>query len=57
MWMYLGPSCPNCSFSIELDDAEIDAQIRGILVHGPSAFPLRERVVSPWVSLLKLIFI
>jgi hypothetical protein len=33
MWMYLGPSCPDCSFSTELDDAEIDVQIRGILVH------------------------
>jgi hypothetical protein len=27
MWMYLGPSCPDRSFSIELDDTEIKARI------------------------------
>jgi hypothetical protein len=33
MWMYPGLSCPNRSFSAELDDVEINTQIRGILVH------------------------
>jgi hypothetical protein len=53
MWMYPEPSCPDCSFSAELDNAEINAQIRGILIHGanqnsgPKPVPLRERVVSP----------
>jgi hypothetical protein len=31
MWMYPGPSCPDRSFSTELDDAEIDTQIWRIL--------------------------
>jgi hypothetical protein len=63
MWTYPGPSCPDRSFSVELDDTEINAQIRGILVHGanqnsdPSPVPLREGVVSPCVSLLELIFV
>jgi hypothetical protein len=39
MLMYLGPSCANRSFSAKLDDAEIDAQIRWILVHGPIRIP------------------
>jgi hypothetical protein len=61
MRMYPGPSCPDRSFSAELADLEIDAQIRRILVHrvnrnsGPSLTPLREGTISPWVSLLKLI--
>jgi hypothetical protein len=59
--MYLGPSCLDCSLSIELDDADIDAQIQRILAleahqnSGPSLINLREGVISPWVSLLKLI--
>jgi hypothetical protein len=63
MWTYLGPSCPDHSFSVELDDTEINTWIRGILVYGvnqnsgPSPIPLREGVVRPWVSLLELIFI
>jgi hypothetical protein len=63
MWMYPWPSCPNHSFPTELDDTEINARICGILVHGanqnpdPNSIPLRGGVVSPWVSLLKLIFI
>jgi hypothetical protein len=63
MWMYLGLGCPDRSFSAELDDTEINAQIQGILVHGanqnsgPSLVPLREGVISPWVSLVKLIFV
>jgi hypothetical protein len=27
--MYPGPSCPDCPFSIELDDTEINTQIKG----------------------------
>jgi hypothetical protein len=48
MCMYPGPSFPNRSFSAELDDAEIDAWIRRILVYkvnqnsGPSPVPQRE---------------
>jgi hypothetical protein len=63
MWVYPGPSCPNRSFHTELDNAKINTQIRGILVHGagqnsgPSPIPLMEGVVNPWVSLLKLIFV
>jgi hypothetical protein len=63
MWMYPGPSHPDRSFSIELDNAEIDAWNQGILVHGvnrnsgPSPIPLREGAISPWVSPLKLILI
>jgi hypothetical protein len=63
MWMYPGPSCPDHSFSAELDNVEINARIHGILVYGanqnpsPSRIPLRGGVVSPWVTLLKLIFV
>jgi hypothetical protein len=63
MQMCLGPSCPNRSFSTELDDVEINAQILGVLVHGanqnscPSLIPLGEGVISPWMSLLDLISI
>jgi hypothetical protein len=63
MWMYPGPSCPIHSFSIELDDTEINTQIRGIPAHGADLsfgfglIPLREGVNCPWVSLLELIFI
>jgi hypothetical protein len=39
MWMYPGPSCPDCSFSAELDNAEINAKIQGILVHGANKNP------------------
>jgi hypothetical protein len=61
MWMYLGPSYPDHSFFAELGNAEIDIQVRRILVHrvhqnsGSSPIPLREGVISPWVSPLKLI--
>jgi hypothetical protein len=51
-WVYPGPSCPDRSFSTELDDAEINANQNS----GPNLIPLREGVVNPWVSLLKLIF-
>jgi hypothetical protein len=63
MWMYQRPGYPNRSFSAELDNAEINSRIRGILVHrvdqdpGPSPIPLREGVASPWVGLLELTFI
>jgi hypothetical protein len=61
MWRYPGPSCSDHSFSAELDDKEIDTQVRMILalrVHqssGPFPIPLVEGVISPWVSPLKLI--
>jgi hypothetical protein len=63
MWVFLGPSYPDRSFSAKPDDAKINAQIQGIIVHGadqdsgPSPTPLWEGVINPWVSLLKLIFI
>jgi hypothetical protein len=63
MLMYLGLSCPNRSFSAELDGTEINTRIRGILVHGANQnsgnrlVPLREGAISPWVSFLELIFI
>jgi hypothetical protein len=53
MWMYPAPSCPDRSFSAELDDAEINAWIWGILVHGAnqnpgsSMIPLRGGVINP----------
>jgi hypothetical protein len=53
MWMYPAPSCPDHSFSAELDDAEINARIWGILVHGAnqnpgsSMIPLRGRGHQP----------
>jgi hypothetical protein len=34
MWMYPRPSCPDHPFSIELDDMEINMQIRGVLAYG-----------------------
>jgi hypothetical protein len=34
MWMYLGPSCPDHSFSEELGDMEINTQICWVLAHG-----------------------
>jgi hypothetical protein len=61
MWMYAGTSCPDRSFSIELDEVEIKARILRFLAlrahrnSGPSSIPLREGVISPWVSLLELI--
>jgi hypothetical protein len=34
MWMYPGPSCSNHSFSIELDNAEINTRVQRILALG-----------------------
>jgi hypothetical protein len=34
-----GASCPGHSFSTELDNAEINARIQGILVHGANHNP------------------
>jgi hypothetical protein len=31
MWMYPGPSCPDCPFSEELRAVEVDAQIHKVL--------------------------
>jgi hypothetical protein len=60
MWMYLGPSCPDCPFSLELDDTEINTLIQGVHARGADmnvvsslAF-LRERVNSSLVSLFEL---
>jgi hypothetical protein len=63
IWMYPGPSCPDRPFSIELNDMEINTWIRGVLTHGADQnfgfglVPLREWVLSPCVSLLKLTFV
>jgi hypothetical protein len=60
MLMYLGPTCPDDSFSTELDNAKIGIWIRRILAleahqnSGPSPIPLREAVIIPWVSPLEL---
>jgi hypothetical protein len=61
MWMYPRPSCSDRSFPVELDDAKIDTRIWRLIALGPhrnsdpSPIPLREGVVNPWVSPLKLI--
>jgi hypothetical protein len=61
MWTYPRPSCPDRSFSTNLDNAEIDIRIRRILAlrenrnYGPSSIPLRERVVISKVSPLELL--
>jgi hypothetical protein len=58
MWLYPRPSCPDCSFSAELDDLEIDSWIRRILTlgahrnSGPSPAPLREGVISRPLKLI-----
>jgi hypothetical protein len=60
LWMYLGLSCPDHPFSVELDDTEINTQIRGVLAHGADhnfgsgPIPLREGVDNRCVSLLEL---
>jgi hypothetical protein len=60
--MHLGPSCPDCPFSVELGNTEINTGIRGVLAYGadpnfgPSLILLRERVDNLWVSLLGLTF-
>jgi hypothetical protein len=63
IWIYLGPSCPDRPFSVELDDMEINTRIRWVLAHGADQnfgsglVPLREGVLSPCVSLLELTFV
>jgi hypothetical protein len=53
MWIYPRLSYPNCPFSTELDDTEINIRIQGVLAHGADQnfgsgpFPLGEGVVSP----------
>jgi hypothetical protein len=62
MWMYRGPSCPDCPFSEELGDAEINTCIHRVLAHGvilnPRAgpTPLREGVDGTRVSLFAFTF-
>jgi hypothetical protein len=47
MWMYLGPSCPDCPFTDELGDAKINTRIHKVLAHGadlnPGAGPIEGR--------------
>jgi hypothetical protein len=63
MWRYPGPDCLDRSFQAELGDAELDTRVQGILALGvnrrtsPSLVSLREGVISPWVSQLKLAFV
>jgi hypothetical protein len=53
LWMYLGPSCPDHPFSMELGDSEINTRIQWVLAHGADqnfgfgSIPLREGVESP----------
>jgi hypothetical protein len=62
MWVYLGPSCPDRPFSVELGDMEVNTRIQGVLAHGvdqnlgSGLIPLREGVDNPWVSSLGLSF-
>jgi hypothetical protein len=62
MWMFPGPSCPDCPFFAELDGVEVNTRILGVLAHGDDLIfsfdlvPLREGADSPWVSLLELTF-
>jgi hypothetical protein len=59
MWRYPGPSCPDHFFLAKLADVEIDTRVRRVIaleVHqssNPYLIPLREGVVSPWVSPLR----
>jgi hypothetical protein len=59
MRMYSGPSCPDRSFSKELDETEINTRIHRVLALGDdlnlraSTAPLMEGVNNTWVSLLK----
>jgi hypothetical protein len=39
MWMYPGPSCPDCPFSEELDNAEINTRIHKVPAHGANLNP------------------
>jgi hypothetical protein len=63
MSMYPGPSCPDCPFSTELGNVEINTRIQGVLAcgvdlnFGSSLVPLRECVDSPWLSLLEFTFV
>jgi hypothetical protein len=62
MWMYLGPSCPDCPFTDELGDAKINTRIHKVLAHGadlnPGAgpTPLREGVDCTRESPLRPVF-
>jgi hypothetical protein len=62
MWMYLGPSYPDRSFSEELGDAEINTRIHKVPAHGvdlnpgASPAPLREGVDNTRVSLFAFTF-
>jgi hypothetical protein len=60
LWRYLGHGCPNRSLQAELEDAEVDTRVWGILAlvvnqrTSPSLVSMREGFVSPWVSPLEL---
>jgi hypothetical protein len=49
---------PDCPFSEELGDTEVNTQVHEVLAHGvdpnlgTSPVPLREGIGNPWVSLL-----
>jgi hypothetical protein len=56
MWLYPGSSCPDCSFSQESGDAEMNTRIHKVQDHGVDLnhrvgpAPLREGVASTRVS-------
>jgi hypothetical protein len=60
MLRYPGPGYPDCSFSAELMDMEVEAWVQKLLALGvrqpstPGPASLREGVDSPWVSLFEL---
>jgi hypothetical protein len=62
VWMYPGPSCLDCPFFEELDDAEINTRIHRVPAHGIDLSPrvglahLREGVDITRVSLSAFTF-
>jgi hypothetical protein len=61
MWRYSGPSYPDRTFSAKLANVEVDTRVQRILAlrvnrhSGSDPDPLRDGVVSPWVSPLGLV--
>jgi hypothetical protein len=39
MWLYPGPRCPDCPFSDELGEVEVNTRIRNVLDHGADLNP------------------
>jgi hypothetical protein len=62
MWLYPGPSCPDCPFFKELSNAEINTWIHRVLAYEAdlnpraSPAPLREGVNSTMVSPFRIFF-